>query len=559
MHNPTHRMGRHFPVVIAMAVMVVLPAPSRAQSGAWSSFTSTSAGPSPLREYGAIFDRENQRYLLFDGFNGNNSGLYILFNDVWSLSVADVPTWTEITIAGPLPGPRHSPQWGYDAARNRVLIFGGYGRHYPDSPYFEYLNDVWELSLNGTPHWTELHPAGQTPSGRLAGAAVFDPLRQRFVGFGGTVGVPVDTWVLNLQGQANWESLPVSGTRPNGGYGMASVYDAKGDRMLSFGGSTSDNYYGADNDVWELDLHGLPTWSKVVTSGTPPIARRTCTAVFDALRNRMVVYGGFDAVPYSDKFLGDTWSLDFNGPPTWSPLAPSGTMPVGRDAVAGVYDPIHDRMILYGGWSGTDMLSDTEFLDWGGSSVEAALTPAANATPTSAHVTWGVQSASGTHAAIYRRDTGGEWSALAVGEVDATGQLQYDDATVQAGNAYSYQMVVASQRGATFGGETLVQVPVTTGVDPGHTPEFALTGVAPNPAIEHMTVSFALSSAAPASLELVDVAGRRMLAREVGSLGAGSHRVELATAGQLPAGLYFLRLSQAGRVASSRVAIAGSR
>jgi hypothetical protein len=128
-----------------------------------------------------------------------------------------------VAIDGPLPGERHSPQWGYDEARNRVLIFGGYGRHYPSSPYYEYLNDAWELSLDGVPHWTEFLPTGQTPSGRLAGAAVFDPLRQRFVGFGGTVGLPVDTWVLNLQVQANWEPLPVSGTRPNGSYAMTSV------------------------------------------------------------------------------------------------------------------------------------------------------------------------------------------------------------------------------------------------------------------------------------------------------------------------------------------------
>ena len=91
-----------------------------------------------------------------------------------------------------------------------MLIFGGYGRHYPNSSFYEYLNDVWELSLNGTPHWTELFPSGQTPSGRLAGAAVYDPMRQRFVGFGGTINAPVDTWVLNLRGQANWQPLPAS-------------------------------------------------------------------------------------------------------------------------------------------------------------------------------------------------------------------------------------------------------------------------------------------------------------------------------------------------------------
>ena len=546
------------PLLLAMAMVLLTPLPSHAQDGVWSAVTGSPTTPGPLREFGAIFDRENQRYLLFDGFNGNNSGLYVLFNDVWELSVAGPPTWNHMTIGGSLPGERHSPQWGYDAARNRVLIFGGYGRHYPGSPY-AYLNDVWELSLNGVPQWTELHPAGMPPSGRLAGAAVYDPMRQRFVGFGGTNGAPVDTWVLNLRGQANWQPLPVDGPRPNGGWGMTSVYDAKGDRMLIFGGSTSDNYYGAKHDVWELDLRGVPAWNQVATSGTPPQGRRSGTAIFDPIRNRMVVYSGFDAVPGSDQFLADAWALDFDGPPTWTPLAPSGTIPVGRDAAAAAYDPIHDRMIIHGGWSGTTMLADTQFLDWGGTSVEATLIPEASATPSVAHLTWDVASATGSYAAVYRRDTGGEWTALAEAEMNANGQLEYDDTTVQPGNDYSYMMVVASQRGETFGGEMLVQVPSIVGVDPGRTTEFGLTGVAPNPSVERMSVSFVLTSTAPASLELLDVAGRRWLNREVGSLGAGSHRIDVATAGQFPPGLYFLRLAQAGRVVSSRVAIVGTR
>ncbi|HEY6193594.1 MAG TPA: T9SS type A sorting domain-containing protein [Candidatus Eisenbacteria bacterium] len=541
----------------ALAIVVASAFPAHAQNGTWSSLPADAPNLGPRREFGAIFDRANQRYLTFDGFNGNNYGLYILFNDVWQLSVAgDPPVWSNITFTGTVPGARHTPQWGYDAARNRVLMFGGYGSHYPGYPY-AYLDDVWELDLDGTPHWRELFPAGQAPSGRLAGAAVFDPIRQRFVGFGGTIGVPVDTWSLNLQGQANWELVPTNGAAPKGGYGMTSVYDARGDRLLMFGGSINDNYYYANNDVWELDLHGNPTWHLVVTAGTPPQARRSGTAIWDPLRNRMVIYGGFDAIPYSDQFLPDTWALDFNtATPTWTQLVPAGTTPVGRADNAAVYDPIHDRMIFYGGWDGNNMLSDTQFLNWGSSTAEAALAPTGGATPNSAHVDWSVSATTGTHAGIYRRAPGGDWSALGEGEVVA-GHLVYDDATVQEGNGYSYEAVVASQRGETFGGETFVQVPTTTAVNPGQNLEFALRGASPNPAFDRMSVSFVLASDAPATLELVDVSGRRVLERAVESLGTGEHRVDFALAGRVPAGLYFLRLRQAGRTAATRVAVTG--
>lgn len=544
-------------LLIVTASVLILPRPARSQDGAWVSVTGSSVTPGLRREHGAIFDREHQRYLIFNGRSGTAANPYILFNDIWVLDVSGTPAWSYMPIGGAVPGERHSVQWGYDAARNRVLIFGGYGKHYPDSPLNEYLNDVWELSLGVTPVWTELFPAGQTPSGRLAGAAVYDPMRQRFVGFGGTINAPVDTWVLNLRGQANWEPLPIGGDRPNGGWGMTSVYDAKRDRMLIFGGSTSDDYYGSNNDVWELKLRGLPIWSKITTVGVRPKARRSGAAVFDGLRNRMVIYGGFDAVPASDQFLGDTWQLDFNAdPPVWTELHPAGTLPHGRDGTPAAYDPLHDRMIVYGGWSGNDFLADTQFLQWGGVSGDAQIAATSTASPSAAHVEWSVADATGTFAAVYRHESGGLWTALAETEVDASGTMAFDDATVAAGGQYDYMMVVGSQRGETFGGETTVRIPGALAVPTRPSVDLALVRVTPNPVVDQMTVSFALPSSAAARLELIDAAGRRWLSREVGGFGAGAHQVGLSTSGQLPPGLYFLRLSQAGRMAINRIVVA---
>src|SRR5262249_31795648 len=100
--------------------------------GTWSGLTDGDGAPGPRREYAAIYDAANQRYLLFAGFNGDTQGTYILFNEVWTLSLDPLgtPTWTHLDIPGSGPGARHSPQWGYDAARNRLLVFGGYGSHY---------------------------------------------------------------------------------------------------------------------------------------------------------------------------------------------------------------------------------------------------------------------------------------------------------------------------------------------------------------------------------------------------------------------------------------------
>ena len=73
-----------------------------------------------------------------------------------------------------------------------------------------------------------------------------------------------------------------------------------------------------------------------------------------------------------------------------------------------------------------------------------------------------------------------------------------------------------------------------------------------NPAMGAMNVSFSLATTAPATLSVYDISGRQVTSREVGSLGRGSHTMNL---GDLPAGLYIVRLSQAGHSLSSRVAV----
>lgn len=96
----------------------------------------------------------------------------------------------------------------------------------------------------------------------------------------------------------------------------------------------------------------------------------------------------------------------------------------------------------------------------------------------------------------------------------------------------------------------------TTGVGDGAPVAFALHGARPNPATAHaLHVAFALSTAAPARLELHDVGGRRVLTREVGGLGAGRHSVNLAEGRRVATGIYWVSLSQGGNQQRARVAV----
>lgn len=83
---------------------------------------------------------------------------------------------------------------------------------------------------------------------------------------------------------------------------------------------------------------------------------------------------------------------------------------------------------------------------------------------------------------------------------------------------------------------------------------FALEGARPSPARDVLEVSLALPDAAPARLELLDLQGRRLAAREVGDLGAGRHRVTLGPR-RLPAGVYWLRLIRLGHALTATAVV----
>ena len=82
---------------------------------------------------------------------------------------------------------------------------------------------------------------------------------------------------------------------------------------------------------------------------------------------------------------------------------------------------------------------------------------------------------------------------------------------------------------------------------------FALHGVSPNPGRGALHVLFGLADRRPARIEVVDVAGRRVILREVGDLGPGQHQMELGSG--LRAGIYLVRLTQGEQTRKMRAAV----
>lgn len=352
-----------------VAGLALLAIPGAIAAQTWSGLTPAGEPPTARSAHDAVFDTATNQMLIFGGTTPNSD-----LNDVWSLRLGSSPQWAQVSPSGNAPAGRTGAAVAYDSANSRMIIFGGgLGRSSPCS------NDVWVLSnansLNGTPIWTQLNPTGGPPAPRIFSTAVYDPNSNQMIVYGGnncfTQGGVFygDVWTLSnangLGGTPVWTQLSPTGTVPAARENHTAVYDPASNRMTIFGGNDSLAGGPSVNDVWVLTnangVSGTPAWSQLTPSGTSPPGRAGSTAVYDPVSNRMMVFGGNNASGY----FNDTWVLSnangLGGTPAWDETASSGTLPPARSEHTAVYDPNANEMIVFGGLGlpGETALNDT--------------------------------------------------------------------------------------------------------------------------------------------------------------------------------------------------------
>lgn len=116
--------------------------------------------------------------------------------------------------------------------------------------------------------------------------------------------------------------------------------------MIVFGGWNGSDF-SHSNQVWALSLDASPTWTRLYPTGASPAVRKRAAAAYDPVGDRMIVFGGSN---FTSSALGDLWALSLGPSPEWVRLFPEPFYPSARAGAKMVYDADENRIVMFGGW-----------------------------------------------------------------------------------------------------------------------------------------------------------------------------------------------------------------
>jgi cysteine-rich repeat protein len=249
-------------------------------------------------------------------------------------------TWTPVPVASPeAPSPRRRHAMAYDAARGRVVLYGG--SLAIDDIGFGPLGETWEYD-GATQTWTQVAVASpDDPSFRDEAAMAYDSAGGKVVLFGGTGfgGLEGDTWEYDGTFQTWTQVLIENPNAPSPRIGHAMAYDSARGKVVLFGGLDDDR---DDGETWEYDGQ-TQSWTQVLVASAPS-PRRQHAIAYDATRGKVVLFGGLN----DDGLDGETWEYD-GQTQSWTqvPVA-SPNAPLPRSSHSMAYDAALGKVVLFG-------------------------------------------------------------------------------------------------------------------------------------------------------------------------------------------------------------------
>jgi len=312
-----------------LARPTAVPRPTAAPSVlGWQLISPNSANPPQPRRDHSLTTNGVTLYV-FGGRSGSEE-----LSDSWGFS-ANV--WTSYGTEGPSPRHGHNAIW--DAARDRIIVFGGQQES-------SFLDDIWEFDTRSN-EWRQLPQSGSGPAPRYGAGGAFDAAGDRMLVTHGftNAGRFDDTWQYDLV-RETWTDISPQGARPIERCLMRAVWDSSRERLLMFGGQTTGTAYLGD--LWALEEGG---WRQI-TADPSPAPRNFYSFVFDDEAGRAILFGGST----QDGPADDLWQFD-SASETWE-RQEAGAGPSPRFGHDAVWRPDTRSLLVFGGNDGSTDLND---------------------------------------------------------------------------------------------------------------------------------------------------------------------------------------------------------
>ena len=263
----------------------------------------------------------------------------------------------------------------------------------------------------------------------------------------------------------------------------------------------------------------------------------------------MVVFGGGG----ENSYIYEVWALSLAGSTAWSALAPAANPP-SQGAGTAIYDAVRDRMMVFGG-GGSGSLDDVWALSWDHTTPTLLARFEAEVTSAGVLLRWqfGEPERIVSEALERAANQVGPWMPLALESHRTAEATEALDPTAAAGETYYYRLTANLSDGtrAVFGPISAIAV-LAVKVS-------GLTGIAPNPASASAKIDFALVREERVRISVVDIAGREAAILADGQMAPGSYSMlwdGRQGSTRLPAGVYFVRWTSAGKTMNRKLVLA---
>jgi len=304
----------------------------------------------PRSHTSAALDPMTQSIWFYGG-----SGVDSRLGDLWRLDL-ESHMWERVEWNGDGPYPLSSHAMVHDPVANQLIIYGGMSApRFPSDPLWR--NDVWQFSLE-TREWSVVHSSDPFNPLPLADfQMIFDAGKYRlWTVFGSALGLgPIRGYsTLDLESWL-WTTHPIKSGQPISRVDFVAANEGQRRSALLFGGFsrgdggvTTAELVRKLTVVWRLDFD-TGEWTPL-TGGTDRPLQDRAVGVYDPLSQCFLVFGGVAGKlqgPYPPYESDEVWAFD-PASNVWRVLSEQGSL-VHRRNATGAYCPCQGEFVIIGG------------------------------------------------------------------------------------------------------------------------------------------------------------------------------------------------------------------